>query len=113
MADDILNKQGFHGKNKNASELDCKACHSDHKGRDAQVVWLDKDKFDHQFTDFLLEGRHKLVECDACHLEDKKYREAKKICNDCHSEDDIHKGDLGEAMRGLSCDQSAGVQIRV
>jgi hypothetical protein len=96
VADDILNKQGFHGKDKNARELNCKACHSDHKGRDAQVVWLDKDKFDHQFTDFLLEGRHKLVECDACHLEDKKYREAKKICNDCHSEDDIHKGDLGE-----------------
>jgi len=96
VAEDILKKQGFHGKDKNARALDCKACHSDHKGRDAQVVWLDKDKFDHQFTDFDLEGRHKLVECEGCHLKDKKYREAKKICNDCHSEDDIHKGDLGE-----------------
>ncbi len=96
VAEDIEKRQGFHGKDKNARELDCKACHSDHKGADAQVISLDKDKFDHEFTDFMLEGKHQLVECDGCHLKDKKYREAKQTCYECHSEDDIHKEELGK-----------------
>ena len=96
IADDIRNKRGFHGKDKNARKLDCKSCHSDHKGREARVVWLDKDKFDHRFTDFRLEGKHQLTECSACHKKESKYREAKNGCYDCHSEDDAHKGDLGK-----------------
>ena len=96
IADDIRNKRGFHGKDKNARKLDCKSCHSDHKGREARVVWLDKDKFDHRFTDFRLEGKHQLTECSACHEKESKYREAKNGCYDCHSEDDAHKGDLGK-----------------
>jgi hypothetical protein len=27
------------------------------------VVWLDRDTFDHRFTDYELIGRHKLTEC--------------------------------------------------
>ena len=106
VAEDIRNKLGFHGKDKNARSLDCKACHSDHKGRDARVVWLDKDKFDHRFTDFQLTGRHALVGCNACHLKDKKYREAKPACSDCHSEDDVHKGDLGKQCK--DCHETSG-----
>jgi len=58
IAEDIRNKQGFHGKDKNAQSLECKACHSEHKGPDARIVWLDKDKFDYRFTDYELKGKH-------------------------------------------------------
>lgn len=96
IADDIREQQGYHGKDKNASTLECKACHSEHKGRDARIVWLDQDKFDHRFTDYELTGRHRLAKCGGCHQEDKKYREAVQACFDCHSEDDAHDGKLGE-----------------
>lgn len=106
VAEDIREKQGFHGRDKNAGTLECKSCHSDHKGRDARVVWLNKDNFDHQFTDFRLSGKHELVECTACHLKDKKYREAKQTCYECHSEDDVHEGDLGKQCQ--DCHEAAG-----
>jgi hypothetical protein len=96
VADDIANEQGFHGKDRKARTLDCKACHSDHKGRDAKVIWLDQDTFIHRFTDYDLIGKHKLVDCKSCHLENKKYREAEQDCYACHSEDDAHDGQLGK-----------------
>lgn len=99
VAEDISKKQGFHGKNPEAVNLECKACHSEHKGRGAQIIWLDKDVFDHQYTDFLLDGKHRLVECDGCHQADEKYREAKQSCYACHAEDDIHKEELGKQCK--------------
>ena len=95
VAEDIRNKKGFHGKNKDASNLDCKSCHSDHKGPDARIVWLDEDNFDHRFTDYELAGKHQSTECNACHQQDSKYREAKHGCYDCHLEDDVHDGEMG------------------
>jgi hypothetical protein len=106
IAEDIRNRRGFHGKDRDASGLACKACHSDHLGRDARIVWLDPDKFDHGNTDFRLEGRHMLTECKACHVEDRKYREASQGCFDCHEEDDAHDGKLGEKCD--SCHNAAG-----
>ena len=106
VAEDIRQKRGFHGKDENARSLECKACHSDHKGRDARVVWLDKDKFDHRFTDYELDGKHKLTECGGCHLENKKYRDARQKCFDCHSEDDAHDGKLGKKCE--SCHNPSG-----
>jgi hypothetical protein len=92
---DIRSRKGFHGKDNNARSLDCKSCHSDHQGRDATIIWLDRDKFDHQFTDYRLLGQHKLAECGSCHAQGDKFREAENSCNDCHSSDDVHKGKLG------------------
>ena len=106
VAEDIEKNQGFHGKDKNAKSLDCKACHSDHKGRDAKVVWLDRDTFDHRSTDFELTGRHKLADCGGCHLENKKYRETAQGCYDCHKEDDAHDGQLGKKCG--SCHDAVG-----
>jgi len=96
VASDIADNSGFHGKDHSAANQDCKTCHSDHRGRKAGIVWLDKDNFDHRLTDFELHGRHTQAECSACHATEEKYREARHGCYSCHSEDDAHEGKLGK-----------------
>jgi hypothetical protein len=93
---DVNRKSGFHGKNKAVIKTDCKDCHSDHKGRDANIIWLDKDRFDHESTDFSLIGKHRQVECLSCHKNGEKYRKAASECVECHKEDDVHKNTLGD-----------------
>lgn len=89
---DMKAKTGFHGRQK---AQPCSSCHTDHKGRDAQVVVLDKKKFDHSQTDYLLRGKHQPVECEKCHVTGKKYSAAPSQCNACHRKDDVHKNSLG------------------
>ncbi len=93
---DVKADKGFHGKSKAVKTTECKTCHTEHKGRDAKVVHLDKQRFDHELTDFKLTGKHKDLTCGLCHQDDKLYREAKSQCNDCHKKIDIHKGKMGE-----------------
>jgi hypothetical protein len=92
---DLAEKRGFHGRIKEQKE--CKECHPDHKGRDAIIVTLDKDAFDHNQTDYALKGKHTdpKVKCDSCHKKGKKYSEAPNTCNECHKKDDKHKGNFG------------------
>jgi hypothetical protein len=92
VGQDVRGKLGFHGRIKPQA---CRDCHTDHKGRDAQIVELDKRKFDHALSDYALRGKHVTTECDKCHLPAKKYREAPSDCNACHRKDDTHKGSLG------------------
>lgn len=89
---DTRGKTGFHGRIKPQA---CNTCHTDHKGRNAQIVSLDKKQFDHQQTDFVLRGKHQQVECEKCHVAGRKYREAQSGCLACHRKDDVHKGALG------------------
>ncbi len=96
IAEDIVSKRGFHGINKKAGGSECKVCHTEHKGRDAKIIWLDKDRFNHKLTDFVLRGKHLQTECVDCHEAEEKYREASTTCVSCHKDDDIHKDKLGE-----------------
>lgn len=92
---DIQKHEGFHGR---LEEQQCRTCHTEHKGRDAKIVVLDIEKFDHAKTDFPLLGAHQKqgkIKCKDCHETKKKYREAPSACNDCHRKDDKHKGSLG------------------
>jgi hypothetical protein len=89
---DVRDRRGFHGRQK---PQQCRSCHTDHRGRTAQIVPLDKQKFDHDETDYLLRGKHKPVACEKCHEPKKKFWEAPSDCNTCHKEDDVHKGSLG------------------
>lgn len=93
---DLQKKKGFHSKNNKAASSDCKVCHTDHKGSDANIVWLDKDRFNHKQTDYPLLGKHQQAECTACHKKQKKYRQAPSACIDCHKQDDVHKNKLGK-----------------
>lgn len=92
VGQDMRERTGFHGRQK---AQPCRACHTDHKGRAARIVELDKKQFDHTQTDYALRGKHRQIECDKCHQPKKKYREAPAECNACHKKDDVHKGSLG------------------
>jgi hypothetical protein len=92
VGQDMRERTGYHGRLKTQQ---CRSCHTDHKGRTAQIVELDKQKFDHTLTDYLLRGKHVKVECAKCHEPKKKYWQAPADCNACHRKDDVHKGSLG------------------
>jgi hypothetical protein len=96
VAADIAKNIGFHGRITPGATPPCKQCHTDHKGRDADIVGLDRDTFNHARTDFKLEGRHAAVSCDSCHQNGKKFREAPPTCFGCHEKDDRHRGALGK-----------------
>jgi hypothetical protein len=93
--EDQRTRTGFHGRSAAVlSAAACRACHSEHLGRDADVVGLFAETFDHRETDFPLEGGHASVACGSCHPAEASHREAPDACVECHREDDPH----GEAM---------------
>ncbi len=95
VAADIKKGEGYHGHSKRAGEIECKWCHTDHKGRNLDVVNLDKEVFDHRLTGFSDKGRHLEAGCDECHAPRKKYRDAPRKCFDCHKKVDRHAGAQG------------------
>ncbi|TGD74750.1 cytochrome C [Mangrovimicrobium sediminis] len=100
VAADIAGKSGFHGRSPAVAASICKGCHVDHKGRDFDIVALDRDTFDHRLTDFELTGGHQGVACDGCHAADTPFRDTGSDCAGCHREDDRHRGELGEDCGG-------------
>ncbi len=103
IAEDLETKTGFHSHLKPEQSQNCNSCHTDHQGREADIVGLDKDHFDHRLTDFELDGEHQKVSCESCHKRSKVtsldednigYRISKRECVDCHA--DVHDGKQGE-----------------
>ncbi|HQN65645.1 MAG TPA: cytochrome C [Methylophilus sp.] len=93
---DVAQKNGYHGKMKQGRN--CSECHTEHKGREANIVNLDEKAFKHNLTDFELKGGHmsEKVGCKDCHKPKIKYRDAPAACVGCHKKDDKHKNSLGE-----------------
>lgn len=86
--------------------VSCAGCHradDPHKGQLGDGCgqchnvesWTGTVKFNHDFTDFPLLGKHASVDCVSCH-ESKAYLDAPNGCHGCHAEDDVHKGGLGK-----------------
>jgi len=96
IAKDIQDKDRLHALDKRIIDVDCKTCHTDHIGRDADILSFSTDSLNHDDTKFHLKEAHKSVACSGCHKPDKKYREAPSKCFDCHKDDDIHKEKLGK-----------------
>lgn len=95
VADDVRRRAGLHGRLPNIATAECKACHSEHLGRDARIVKLSNASFDHRITDFPLDGGHAALPCESCHAAGRKFREASSSCANCHRGDDVHQGGLG------------------
>jgi len=93
---EIRNHTGYHGRIHNISTIECKTCHTDHKGRGMDIIKFDKQAFNHKLTDFALKGKHRLIACDNCHRSDKEYYQTPTDCFSCHKNNDIHNGKLGK-----------------
>jgi len=92
IARDLAERSGMHGRIK---PQPCRACHTEHRGREMQIAAFDKPKFDHQQTDYLLRGKHRELDCAKCHAPAAKYSAAPHDCQSCHRKDDVHKAALG------------------
>ena len=103
---DIKEKKRFHGKIHNIEKRECHTCHTDHKGRDMDIVQLDKEVFDHSRTEFELKGEHRSIPCSTCHQKANFYRLKQRKCIECHEEDDSHKGRMGKVCD--NCHTEAG-----
>ena len=95
VAADVRGKIGFHGRLPAIERAQCKSCHADHLGRDADILRMNATAFNHDNTDYPLRGQHALVECGSCHVSGKKYRDAPNRCIDCHKKNDAHDNKLG------------------
>jgi len=95
-------KRGYH-YSREVRTKDCAACHSDHHGRNFQIIRFDEDNFDHDLSGYELKGEHKRIDCRECHkpdyITDRDLRKDKDTylgletdCLSCH--DDYHKGEL-------------------
>ncbi len=96
IAADRREKRGLHGRRPDTVNLDCRRCHTDHKGRGADVVQFDRETFNHRFTDFPLKGGHRTARCEGCHKPREKYRKAPSQCYGCHGKIEPHKTRLGK-----------------
>ena len=103
---DIDARRGFHGKTRQRQGVQCAHCHTDHVGRDADIVPFDRALFDHNDSDYPLTGRHRQVECSGCHVAGKRWAEAPSTCFACHEKDQPHKGNLGKECD--TCHQDIG-----
>ncbi len=92
IAADVREHKGYHGRMANAGTGECRACHTEHKGRAADIVQLSRAQFDHHLTDFALEGAHSALACESCHKPNEPWRKAPATCLGCHKADDVHRG---------------------
>ncbi len=97
IARDLDESHGLHGHLPAGPTTLCRACHTEHKGAEAEISVLHPESFDHRRTDMPLEGAHATVVCSKCHAEGQAYRKAPHACIDCHRENDVHSGSLGES----------------
>ena len=63
--------RGYHGRMPLGQVQGCPTCHSEHAGREFELVhWPEGEKgFDHALTGFPLRGRHAKLDCRKCHNE--------------------------------------------
>ena len=93
----------------------CHACHEQddyHKGtlgKKCEQCHVDASwkeiRFDHDQTDFPLNGKHEPVKCEQCHPKELDIKETPTACVACHKKDDPHKDILGDQCESCHTDQ--------
>ena len=82
----ILAQSSPHG---NKLSIKCEVCHFIKENGKYE---LKKDLFKHEITNFLLEGKHKYINCNKCHT-NFNFSSVKKECISCHT--DVHQNSSG------------------
>lgn len=101
----IDQQRGYHTAS-TVRRQECAECHSEHHGRNFEMVRFDKATFDHDLTGYELTGAHQRVDCRTCHRPDfiaddalrgrtETYLGLPKECANCH--DDYHQGTLSSS----------------
>ena len=109
--------KGFHAK---LNSRQCVECHSEHHGRNFTLVRFDQKRFNHEETGFVLEGKHRPLECASCHTQEhisakdvransallgsKTFLGLPSDCVGCHA--DRHRGQL--ALQCRNCHTADG-----
>ncbi|MBK7713220.1 MAG: cytochrome C [Bacteroidales bacterium] len=92
----ISSRKGYHSSS-DVKGKQCFSCHSEHNGKNFQLIRLDINKFDHKLTGYTLSAPHAKKECKDCHaskfigeakLKSKKntYLGVKTECLNCHND---------------------------
>ncbi|MBL0316386.1 MAG: hypothetical protein IPP69_11625 [Flavobacteriales bacterium] len=98
----LKQNRGYHS-NSQVKSKNCIECHSEHHGRNFQMIRFDEKNFDHNQTTYTLDGKHKTTDCRTCHKpENIENAEIRKLnntflglqdkCLSCHK--DFHQGTL-------------------
>ena len=95
VGSDVESGQGFHGRHPDAGQNECSSCHTDHEGRDADIVGFDETTFDHSWTDMMLRSAHVMLFCSDCHSLGAAMNAAPNTCVGCHVQDDVHQLQMG------------------
>lgn len=106
IASDRERAKGLHGRQIEAKTQECRQCHTDHKGRAADITQLDRQIFNHDNTNFELREAHRPVRCESCHLPKVAYRKAPTRCFDCHKATDPHRQRLGEQCQSCHSEKN-------
>ena len=105
--------RGFHASSKVAGR-DCWTCHLEHKGKGHDVmgwaVFGKMQNYDHELSEFKLNGAHKVAKCENCHTRKNSkgvrlFLGEKDVCGTCHKEDQPHRFEREEMMK---CDRCHG-----
>lgn len=83
---------------------DCKKCHNEESFK--KVAGL--NSFNHNKTDYPLEGKHQAVECKSCHKQNLTVKLKSDLCTDCHK--DYHKGQLKKPGVASDCKDCHSLQ---
>src|SRR5215472_12311335 len=73
IASDLTQHRGFHGRLPGIDSSECRACHSEHLGRNGDIVKLVRERFNHDQTNYPLKGAHAAVPCASCHVAGKPW----------------------------------------
>ncbi|MCF8238383.1 MAG: hypothetical protein K9I85_09535 [Saprospiraceae bacterium] len=99
----ISARKGYHAS-REVKGKECATCHSEHHGRNFEMIRFEEKSFDHRLTGYDLTGAHRKIDCRDCHkpdrISDREIRARKNTylglgqeCLSCH--EDSHQRTLG------------------
>jgi len=102
IASRIVDKRGYHSSAEVRGNT-CIKCHSEHHGRNFQIIRFEAEEFDHSKSGYNLSGAHAKLSCRQCHkaefiaepkikVKSKTYLGLEQNCLSCH--ENYHQGTL-------------------
>ncbi len=105
VADQIVTQSGLHGQPQDAET--CSLCHSEHRGREAEIDGAARAAFPHQKVGFSLAYHLRRADgspfvCADCHVT-PGYTFEQATCTTCHTEEDAGSMERHVAAYGSAC----------